>query len=79
MVKKIMYTATKTGTDAGKTVSKRVLQKTAEATGEFTGNKIAEKVTSLGKPKKTNKESRRNLHSARKKTTDNWWLKIVLV
>ena len=34
-----------------KTTSKRVVQKTAEATGDFSGNKIADKITSLGKPK----------------------------
>ena len=46
-----MNTATKTGIDAAKTASKRVVQKTAEATGDFSGNKIADKITSLGKPK----------------------------
>ena len=46
-----MDTATKTGIDAAKTASKRVVQKTAEATGDLIGNKIADKITSLGKPK----------------------------
>ena len=46
-----MDTATKTGMDAAKTASKRVIQKTAEATGDLIGNKIAEKITSIGKPK----------------------------
>ena len=46
-----MDTATKTGIDAGKTASKRVVQKTAEATGDLIGNKIADKNTSIGKPK----------------------------
>ena len=70
--KKLMDTATKTGIDAAKTASKRVVQKTAEATGDLIGNKIADKITSIGKPKKKgkNKQSRRNLHSARKKTTN---------
>ena len=49
--KKLMGTATKTGMDAAKTASKRVVQKTAEATGDLTGNKIADKITSIGKPK----------------------------
>ena len=49
--KKIMDTATKTGIDAAKTTSKRVVQKTAEATGDIIGNKIADKITSIGKPK----------------------------
>ena len=57
-VKKLMDTATKTGTDAAKTASERVVQKTAEATGDLIGNKIAGKITSIVKPKekgKTNK------------------------
>ena len=46
-----MDTATKTAMDAAKTASKRVVQKTAEATGGLIGNKIADKITSIGKPK----------------------------
>ena len=46
-----MDTATKTGMDAAKTASKRLVQKAAEATGTLTGNKIADKITSIGKPK----------------------------
>ena len=56
--KKLMDTATKSGIDAAKTASKRVVQKTAEATEDLIGNKIADKITSIGKPKekeKTNK------------------------
>ena len=49
-----MDTATKTETDAAKTASKRVVQKTAEATGDSI--KIAEKITSAGKTKSTEKE-----------------------
>ena len=51
MVKKLMATATKTGIDAAKIASKRVVQKTAEASGDLIGNKIADKITSIGKPK----------------------------
>ena len=70
--KKLMDTATKTGIDAVKTASKRVVQKTAEATGDLIGNKIADKITSIGKPKeKKSKQSRRNLHSTRKKTANH--------
>ena len=47
-----MDTATKTGIDAAKTTSKIVVQKTAEATRHLIGNKIADKITSIGKPKK---------------------------
>ena len=67
--KKLMDTATNTGTDAAKTTSKRVVQKTMGAMGDLTGNKIADKITSIGKSKEK-KESRRNLHSTRKKTTN---------
>ena len=48
--KKLMNTATKTGMDAAKAF-KRVVKKTAEATGDLIGNKIADKITSIGKPK----------------------------
>ena len=46
-----MDTATKTGIDPAKTASKRVVQNTAEAIGDLIGNKIADKITSIGKPK----------------------------
>ena len=46
-----MDTATKSGINAAKTTSKRVVQKTAESTGDLNGNKIADKITSTGKPK----------------------------
>ena len=49
--KKLMDTTTKTGIDAAKTASKRVVQKTAEAAGDLIGNKIADKITSIGKPR----------------------------
>ena len=67
MVKKLMYTATKTGMDAAKTASKRVVQKTEEATGDLIGNKIADKITSIAKQKEKNKTNRGNLHATRKK------------
>ena len=50
-----MDTVTKTGIDAAKTASKRVVQKTAKATGDLIGNKIADKITSIGKAKETEK------------------------
>ena len=49
--KKLMNTATKTGIDAAKSASKRVVQITAESTGDLIENKIADKTTSIGKPK----------------------------
>ena len=48
---KLMDTATKTGIDAAKTASKRVVQKTGEATGDLIEKKIADTITSIGKPK----------------------------
>ena len=53
--KNLMDTATKTGIDAAKTASKIVVQKTAEATGDLIGKKIADKITSIGKPKEKEK------------------------
>ena len=53
--KKLMDTATKTGIDGAKTASKRLVQKTAEATGDLIGNNIADKITSIGKPKEKEK------------------------
>ena len=49
--KNLMDTATKTGIDPAKTESKTVAQKIARATGDLIGNKIADKITSIGKPK----------------------------
>ena len=57
MVKKIMDTATKTGIDAAKTASKKVIKKTAEAT-DLIGNKVADKITSIGKPKEKEKQKK---------------------
>ena len=67
--KKLMNTATKAGIDAAQTALKRVVQKTAKATGDLIGNQIANKITSTGKSKEKVKsnESRKNLHSTRKK------------
>ena len=66
--KKLIDTATKTKIDAAKTASKKVVQKNAEATVDLIGNKIADKITSIGKPKDKEKtRNRRNLHSTRKR------------
>ena len=53
--KKSMDTTTKTRIDAAKTTSKRIVQKTAEATEDLIGNKIANKITSIGKPEEKEK------------------------
>ena len=57
--------------DAAKTASKRVVQKTAEARGDLIGNKIADKITSIGKPKEELKEIEKGLHSTRKRATNS--------
>ena len=75
---KLMDTPTKTVIDPTKTTWKRVVQKKAEAPCNLIGNKIANKITSVGKSKEKAKKSKINLHSTRKKTTNYWWLKIVL-
>ena len=59
--KKTMDTATKTGIDAAKAASKRVVQKPAEATGDLIGNEIADKITSIGKPKEKEKEKTKEI------------------
>ena len=77
--KKLIDTATKTEIDAAKTASKRVVQKTTEATGDLIGNKIADKITSIGKPKEKETKNRRNLYSTRKKTPNLRLFKINLI
>ena len=69
-----MDTATKTGIDAAKTASKRVVQKTAEAAGDLIGNKISEKITSIGKPKEKEKQTKQNkftFHQKKDKIIDD--------
>ena len=69
--KKLINTATKTGINAAKIASTRVVQKAVEATGDLIGNKIADKITSVGKPKeKETKKNRKNLLFTKKKTTN---------
>ena len=53
--KELMNTATKTGIEAANIASKIVVQKTEEATWDLIGNKIADKITSIGKPKEKEK------------------------
>ena len=55
MVKINGYCNRKTEIHVAKTASIKVVQETAEATGDLTGNKIADEVTSIGKPKEKEK------------------------
>ena len=48
----------KTGMDTGKTASKRVVHKTAETTGDLIGDKTSDKITSIGKPKEKEKQTK---------------------
>ena len=69
--KKLMDTATKTGRDATKTASKTVVQKTAETAGVLIGNKIADKITSIGKSKEKEKQTKQKKFTfIRKKATN---------
>ena len=52
--KKLMDGATNTGKDFAKTASRRVVKRTSEAIGDLIGNKIADKITSIAKPKSKN-------------------------
>ena len=56
--KKLMDTATKIRIDVAKTATKRVVRKTTEPTGDLIGKKIADKITSVGKSKKREKEKK---------------------
>ena len=49
--KKLTDTAIKTGKDFAKISGKKIVHKSAEATGDLVGNKIADKITSMGKPR----------------------------
>ena len=58
--KKLKNNATKSGIDAAKSTSKRVVQKPADVKGDFMGNKIADQLTSVGKPKNKEKKDKTN-------------------
>ena len=56
-----MDTKTKIGKDFANTASKKVLQKTSKTTGDLIGNKIADKITSVGKPKNKKEKDEMNV------------------
>ena len=59
--------------DAAKTASKKVVQKIAEATGDLTRNKIADKITSIGKPREKEKTNKiEEIYIPREKNTTNY-------
>ena len=56
-------------------------RKTAEKTGDLIGNKIADKIKS---PKNASKDDNKigipkERYISRKKTTNNWWVKISII
>ena len=57
-----MDTATKTGIDAAETASKGVVQTTAEATGDLIGKKIADEISSIGKPKEKETKKKQEIY-----------------
>ena len=59
--KKLMDSATKTSKNFTKTTSKRVIQKTSKETSDLIGNKIADKITSIGKPKNKKEKDEMNV------------------
>ena len=71
--------ATKTSKDFAKIAGTKIIHKSAEATGDLVGNKIADKITSMGKPRskkekdETNimEKNTRNLYSSRKEKANN--------
>ena len=56
--KTLIDTAIKTAIDAAKNTSKGIVQKPRKATRDLIGNKIAEKITSIGKPEKETKKKK---------------------
>ena len=60
-VKKLMDDATKTSKNFAKIAGKRVIHKTAEATGDLVGNKVADKITSMGKPRSKKEKDETNI------------------
>ena len=60
-VKKLMDGATKTIKNFAKTAGKKIIHKTAGATGDLVGNKIADKITSMGKPKSKKEKDEMNI------------------
>ena len=60
-VKKLMDSATKTSKDFAKIAGKKVIHKTAEATGDLVRNTIADKITSMGKPRSKKEKDETNI------------------
>ena len=59
--KKLTDTAIKTGKDFAKIAGKKLVNKSTEATGDLVGNKIADKITSMGKPRSKKEKHETNI------------------
>ena len=59
--KKLTDTAIKTGKDFATIAGKKIIHKSAEATGDFVNNKIADKITSMGKPRSKKEKDETNI------------------
>ena len=59
--KKLMGSATKTGKEFAKAAGKKVIHKSAEVTGDLVGSKIADKSTSVGKPRSKKEKDEDNV------------------
>ena len=59
--KKLKITALKSGKDFATTSGKKIVHKSAEATGNLIGNKIADKITSLNKPRSKKEKDETNV------------------
>ena len=66
-VKKLMDGATKTSNDFAKIAGKKIIHKSAETTGDLVGNKIADKITSMGKPRSKKEKDETKIMEENKK------------
>ena len=60
-IKKLMNGATKTSKDFAKIAGKKIIHKSAEARGDLVSNKIADKITSMGKPRSKKEKDETNI------------------
>ena len=59
--KKLTDTAIKKGKDFATIAGKKIIHESAEATGDLVGNKIADKITSMGKPRSKKEKDETNI------------------
>ena len=60
-VKKLMDGAIETSKDVAKIAGKKIIHKSAETTGDLVGHKIADKITSMGKPRSKTEKNETNI------------------